>query len=108
LRKYQTWAYLNADGKLLWGEVFPDGEVPILSITAQAASLTGIAGSERVFLVDWTAITSQQQDAILEKLGKRTGGSKDFIIKNILKVGLPLRERLTEGGGMIQSGFSFS
>ena len=51
LRKYRTWAYLNAEGKALWGDVFPDGEVPIQSIIAQPATLEGIDRVERVFLV---------------------------------------------------------
>ncbi len=52
MRKYSTWAYLNAEGKKLCSDVFPDGEVPIQSMIAQAATLEGVDGVERVFLVD--------------------------------------------------------
>jgi hypothetical protein len=90
---------LNAEGKAVWGDVFPDGEVPVQSIIAQAATLEGIAETERVFLVDWTELTAQQQDAVLEKLNKRSGAAKDVILKDILKIGLPLREKYTDGCG---------
>ena len=99
MRKYKTWASLNAEGKKVWGGVFPDGEVPVQSIIAQPATLEGIDKTERVFLVDWKELTSQQQDAVLEKLSKRSGASKDVILKDVLKIGLPLREKYTEGCG---------
>jgi hypothetical protein len=88
---------LNSEGKTVWGDVFTDGEIPIQSIIAQPATLEGIEKTERVFLVDWKELSTKQQEAILEKLSKLTGASKDVILKDVLKVGLPLRERFTEG-----------
>jgi hypothetical protein len=99
LRKYRTWAYLNGEGKQTWGDIFSDGEVPIQSIIAQPASLEGIDRAERVFLVDWKELTKQQQDAILDKISKRSGAGKDAILKDVLRIGLPLREKYTEGCG---------
>jgi hypothetical protein len=102
LRRYRTWACLNAEGKAVLGDVFPDGEVPIQSIIPQPANLGGVDGIEKVFLVDWKELTSQQQDFILETISKKFGASKEVILKDILKVGLPLREKLTDGGGTIR------
>lgn len=102
MRKYRTWACLNAEGKAFFGDVFPDGEVPIESIIPQPANLEGVDGIEKVFLIDWKELTAQQQDAVLEKIRKRFGAGKEVILKDILKVGLPLREKLTEGGGTIR------
>jgi len=99
LKKYQTWAYLNAEGKKLWGDVFTDGEIPIQSIIAQTATLEGVEGIERVFLVDWKELSAEQQKAVLEKIGKLGGASKEIILKDVLKVGLPLRQKYTEGCG---------
>ena len=99
MRKYQTWAYLNAEGKAVWGDVFVEGEVPIQSIIAQSANLEGIDKTERVFLVAWKELTAQQQDAILNEISWRNGASKDVILKDILKIGLPLRQKYTEGCG---------
>jgi hypothetical protein len=99
LKKYKTWASLNAEGKTVWSDVFSDSEIPVQRIIAQTATLEGIAETERIFLVDWTELTAQQQDAVLEKLSKRSGAAKDVILKDILKIGLPLREKYTEGCG---------
>jgi hypothetical protein len=104
LRKYRTWAYLNAEGKAIWGDIFPDSEVPVQSIIAQNATLEGIDKPERVFLVDWKELTAQQQDAVLEKLSKRSGARKEVILKDVLKIGLPLREKYTEGCGTTRLG----
>jgi hypothetical protein len=107
LRKYQTWAYLNTEGKAAWGDVFAEGEVPIQSIIAQSATLEGINNSERVFLVSWKELTIQQQDVILSKISKRTGTNKDVILKEFLKVGLPLRQKYIEGCGTSRLGLFF-
>ena len=104
MRKYKTWASLNAEGKTVWGDVFPEGEVPVQSIIAQPATLEGIDKTERVFLVDWKELTSQQQDAVLEKLSKRSSASKDVILKDVLKIGLPLREKYTDCCGTTRLG----
>ncbi|MGD6811151.1 MAG: hypothetical protein ACQCN3_15770 [Candidatus Bathyarchaeia archaeon] len=102
MRRYRTWACLNAEGKAFFGDIFPDGEVPIQSIMPQHAKLEGVNGIDKVFLVDWKELSAQQQDALLEKIIKKFGASKETILKDILKVGLPLREKLTEGGGTIR------
>ena len=104
MSKYKTWASLNVEGKAVWGDVFPDGEVPVQSIIAQPATLEGIDETERVFLVDWKELTDQQQDAVLEKLSKRSGASKEVIIKDVLKIGLPLREKYTDCCGTTRLG----
>jgi hypothetical protein len=102
--KYRTWAFLNAEGKAAWGEVFSDGEVPIQSIIAQTATLEGISKVEKVFLVDWKALTAEQQKAVLEKIIKASGAGKDAILKDVLKIGLPLRAKYTEGCGTSRLG----
>ena len=104
MRKYKTWASLNAEGKAVWGDVFPDGEVPVQSIIAQSATLEGVEMTERVFLVDWNELTGKQQDAILEKLSKRSGAAKDVILKDVLRIGLPLREKYTDSCGTTRLG----
>jgi hypothetical protein len=97
--KYRTWAFLNAEGKAAWGKVFPDGEVPIQSIIAQTATLEGISTVERVFLVDWNELTAEQQNDVLEKISKASGVGKDVILKDVLKIGLPLRAKYIDGCG---------
>jgi hypothetical protein len=102
-KNYQTWAYLNDEGKRIWGDIFPSGEVPVRSIVTQAADLEG-AGEERVFIVEWTELTAEQQNAILQRLSKKSGAPKDVILKDIQKIGLPLREKYTNGAGTTRIG----
>lgn len=104
MTKYETWAYLNDEGKRMWGEIFPDGEVPVRSILTQQAKLEGIKELERTFLVDWVALTENQKDAILSRLSQKSGASKETILKDILKIGLPLREKYTNGAGTTRLG----
>jgi hypothetical protein len=96
LRKYRTWALLNAEGKAAWGDVFPDGQVPVQSIFLVPARLDGFKEPEPVAFVDWKVLSVLQQCAILEKLGKKSGASKNEILSEIQKVGLPLRQRYAE------------
>jgi hypothetical protein len=95
---------LNAEGKAVWGDVFPNGEVPVQSIIAQSATLEGVETTERVFLVDWNELTGKQQDAILEKLSKRRGVAREVILKDVLRIGLPLREKYTDSCGTTRLG----
>jgi hypothetical protein len=89
------WVLLNDEGKRVWGHVFPDGKVPVCS-QFQEANLRG-SGAERVVLVNWSALSLGQKYAVLAKISKSTGTSNETILKDILKIGLPLRERYTTG-----------
>jgi len=92
-----SWAYLNAEGKQHWGDIFPDGKVPIHSIIEIPAKLKGIRPMQKVYMVDWQKLSTEQQLATLEKLTKLCGTPKAEILQEILKVGLPLREKYTDG-----------
>ena len=103
MSKYRTWVRLNVEGKRLWGDVFPDGIVPVQSIATQRAKLEGVKDAESVFIVNWKELNTEQQQAILEKLSEQSGATKDEILKDILKVGLPLRRRYTINCGTKQT-----
>lgn len=89
------WVSLNDEGKRVWGDVFPDGKVPVASMTFQEAKLG--PKTERVILVAWTTLSEEQKAAVLAKISERCGAPKEAILKDILKVGLPLRESYTTG-----------
>jgi hypothetical protein len=99
LRKYNTWANLNAEGKKTWGDIFPDGIIPIQSIIPLQATIEGVDKPGRVFLVDWKELTTQQQGQLLNKICKLSGAPKEVILRDILKIGLPLREKYTDSCG---------
>ncbi|MGD6810826.1 MAG: hypothetical protein ACQCN3_14105 [Candidatus Bathyarchaeia archaeon] len=92
-----SWAYLNSEGKQHWGDIFPDGKVPIQSIIEIPAKLKGIRPIQKVYMVDWQKLTTEQQLATLEKLTKLSGTPKAEIFQEIQTVGLPLREKYTDG-----------
>jgi len=89
------WVCLNDAGMRVWGDVFPDGKIPVASMTFQEAKLGH--KTERVVLVAWTALSEEQKAGVLAKISARCGAPKDAILKDILKVGLPLRESYTTG-----------
>ena len=92
---YRTWARLNLEGKREWGEVFPDGKVPVKNVATQRARLEDPKDAESVFTVDWKELAEWQQQAILEKLSQQSGVTKAAILKDILKAGLPLSRKFT-------------
>ena len=98
------WAHLSDEGKKVWGDVFPDGNIPVCSFNFQEADLEG-AGTERVILVNWTSLSKEQKDAILTKISQKSGAPKETILKDILKIGLPLRKRYTTGYVAAESRF---
>ena len=103
MSKYRTWVRLNVEGKRLWGDVFPDGIVPVQNIATQHAKLEGIKDAESVFTVNWKELTTEQQLTIIETLSEQSGATKDEILKDILKAGLPLRRRYTFNCGTTQT-----
>jgi len=89
------WVCLNAEGKRVWGDVFPDGKIPVASMTFRDMKLG--SKTERAVLVAWAVLSLEQKAAVLAKISERCGAPKDAILKDILKVGLPLRESYTTG-----------
>lgn len=89
------WVCLNEEGKRVWGDIFPTGKVPVASMIFQEAKLE--LKTERVVLVARTALSEEQKAAVLAKISDRCGATKEAILKDILKVGLPLRESYTTG-----------
>jgi hypothetical protein len=90
------WASLNDEGKKVWGDIFPDGKIPVNSMSFQETKL-GPGKRERVVLVAWNLLSKEKKDAILAKISEKSGAPKDQILNDILRIGLPLRESLTTG-----------
>jgi hypothetical protein len=99
---YRTWARLNFEGKQEWGDVFPDGKIPVQSIATQQTKLGVNKDPESVFTVNWKELTQWQQDAILDKLSQQSGVGKETILKDFLKAGLALRRNLIVSCGTNQ------
>lgn len=85
-------ALLNDEGKKVWGFVFSDGEAPVKNLVDQTAILEG-KGEEQVYLVDWAALSQDQQSLILNHLGTKFHAPIEEIEAEISKKGLPLRAK---------------
>ena len=99
MRKFKHWAYLNDEGMDLFGQVFPDNTVPVLSMIWKTGSLGDPENIEDYFTVQWDELTEEQRDLILEILSKKFCVNKNDIKGQIEKIGLPLRRSLTNGSG---------
>lgn len=105
-RRFKHWAYLNAEGRELWGHLFGDRQVPVVSMLPQKGFL-GPRGDppEEFYLVYWDELTTLQKHGILEKVLEKRGGSRAEIEAQIAEKGLPLRRSLTDGSGTSHPGF---
>lgn len=104
MRRFKHWAYLNPEGMEIWGEVFPDRTVPVVSMVARYGPL-GSLTPEYYFKVQWDELTEGQKEDILVILAKMFGVTREEIKGQVVKVGLPLRKSLTNGSGTDHSGF---
>ena len=96
-RKFKHWAYLNEKGMKIFGAVFPDKKVPVLSFLWQTATLP--IGDQEVFIVYLEELTDEQLDILYEILVEKFDAPREEIEKHIKKDGLPLRRELTSGSG---------
>jgi hypothetical protein len=96
-RKFKHWIWLNEEGKKLYGEIFPTGEVPVLSMIPTVAGIEGQA--ERVFLIFHEELSNEQIDKMLTLLSERFRAPKDVIRQEMLKNRIPIREKYVSSSG---------
>jgi hypothetical protein len=92
-RKNLMDTYLNDEGKKHWSSIFPDAIVPVKSPFAQDAEVEQTGDPLNVYIVDWTALSDEQRQAILQKLSSKFNVSVNNIELDILKTGLPLQSK---------------
>jgi hypothetical protein len=106
MRRFKHWAYLNPEGMEIWGDVFPDRTVPVVSMVAGYGPLGSPASPpEYYFKVEWDELTEGQEEEILAILAKMFGVTREEIKGQVAEIGLPLRKALTNGSGTNHSGF---
>ena len=101
-RRFKHWAYLNDEGKKEWGEIFPSGMVPVVSMLPMTLNLGGKL--ERAYKVSIPELSDGQFEAVVSKIAEKFHAPKAFIRKDFLEKGIPLRESLTSGSGTNQIG----
>lgn len=86
-------ARLNEEGMKIWGSVFPNREVPLKGIQSFKADLDK-RGETEVYLVDWAWLSQEKRDHVLGILQRKFGSSRETILEEINRNGLPLRASL--------------
>jgi len=98
-RRFKHWAYLNDEGMELFGSVFPDKKVPVLSMIWKTGSVGHPENIVDFFTVQWDELTEDQRDSILSILSEKFSVDKSEIKKQVEEIGLPLRRSMTNGSG---------
>lgn len=98
-RRFKHWAYLNSEGRLEYCEIFPNGQVPIVSMIVSEVDLDGLKFSQASYLIYHEEMTPQQVDQLLTKIADKFQAPKEDVRAQMLKDRIPLRVALTEGSG---------
>ena len=104
-RRFRHWAHLNEEGKKLYGEIFPNGVVPVLSMIPQMAKLGEGETPERVYIVYIEELTPEQFKAIVDLIAEKFNAPRSAVEADFKKNGIPLRGTLTSGAGTNHPGF---
>jgi hypothetical protein len=81
----QRWVRLSLSGQKEWGDIFPNGRIPIHCISTQKITFETFADPESVMAVDCKQLTQMQMETILKQLNQLGAVSGDM-----LKFGLPI------------------
>jgi hypothetical protein len=96
-RRCKHWVYLNDDGKKLYGDVFPDGDVPVLSTVPTTGGIEG--NPERLYLLFHEELTEEQREDLLTVLAQKFSADKEAVRHEMLKNRIPIRSKLVSGAG---------
>ena len=102
-QKYKNYGVLNADGKKQFGEIFPDGIVPLASIIPEEGTLEGGEGTHKVFRVVNDLLTEDQLNHLIKRISDRSGMHLDMVQDCVIKDGfIPMSSRWICGSGTDQ------
>jgi hypothetical protein len=82
-------AHLNEQGQQIFGNIFPDGLVPVLWVTAREIEID--KGKAWAYMVDWDAMTPVQRGMMIKYLAESFKAAEHTVENHILSKGLPLR-----------------
>ena len=100
-QNYKDWANLNEEGLEKFGDIFPNGVVPIISMISITFEHPDLSTPERAYLLKGSDLTEDQLIKLTNKLAQKFNDEdkKDEIRKTILSNDIPIREKLTNGAG---------
>jgi hypothetical protein len=101
-RCFKHWADLNEDGKKLYGKIWENGTVPVVSMIPTWCKIEGQV--EQCYLISHEEMTPEQISIMLDILAVRFGAPKSVIEDEMKKNHLPLRAKYVGGAGTNQMG----
>ena len=96
-RRFRFWVYLNAESMKLFGDVFPDGVVPVVSMIPGTAFFGG--QEEKMYLVFHEEMSEDQISRLVSLLAAKFGAPEADVKAQMLRDRIPLREMFTDGAG---------
>jgi hypothetical protein len=101
-----SWAHLNEEGMKQFGDIFPDGTVPIRSILPAQAILPNVQPgdgdeTQEVYIVNVSALKPEALDKVVQKIAHKFQDPYEEVKKSITGTeGIVLRSTLTSGVGI--------
>ena len=95
VRRFWHRVWLNAKGMKLFGDVFSDGLVPVVSMIPGSAFFGGVL--EKMYLVFHEEMTEDQISGLVKVLAARFGATEVDVKAQLLKDRIPLRAKFTDG-----------
>lgn len=94
-RRFLHWVFLNVEGKKLYGDIFPDGMVPVVSMIPG----TAIIGDqeEKIYLVCHEELSEVQTKKLVKLLAGAFRAPEADVEAELLKNRIPLRTKYTDG-----------
>ncbi len=97
---YQDWCYLNEEGMTTYGGIFPDRQVPIVSLVPILFEHPQLEEPKRAYLLRGSELTEEQIEKLIEKSSQKFEDiNKQEMKSDILNNKVPVREELTSGAG---------
>jgi hypothetical protein len=97
MNHFKHWANLNDGGKKLYGKIWEDGTVPVVSMVPTWCGIEGKA--EQCYLIRHEEMTAEQITIMLDLLANRFGAPKSVIEGEMKKKRLPLRAKFVGSAG---------
>lgn len=98
--KYLDWCWLNKDGMKVFGKVFPDRCIPIVSMISIVFKHPKLENPQRAYLLKGKDLTEEQIVKLIDIISKNfEEPNEDKIRKEILNNRVPIRESITSGSG---------
>ena len=96
-RHFKHWANLNDEGQKLYGKIWENGIVPVISMVPTWCMIEG--KPEQCYLIYHEEMTPEQITIMLDMLANRFGTSKSTIEAEMKKNRLPLRGKYVSSAG---------